>query len=410
MKRLLSSRSLSQLQSPTRTLANPYICTSCLQSRRARFSTSPRHNANPPPPPQSSYALLPSRRLISLSGPDAPHFLQGVITANIAPSTQSTPRTSGFYAAFLNAPGRVLYDVFIYPDSNNLLKGKHDGSGGENWIVEVDARGAETLYKHLKRFRLRSKFDIRLLPEDEMQAWSLWKEDKSKEVGKGWTPHTIPTSSEAVPAPADHIECIDNRAPGMGKRLLLPGGSKPPAKDTEGLVEADEMSYTIRRYLKGVAEGQDEILRESALPQESNIDYMSGIDYRKGCYVGQELTIRTHHTGVVRKRILPVQLYGAKEEEPKALEYKPEVEIEGPPAETQIGRFEKRGRSAGKWLKGVGNVGLALCRLEIMTNAMQGEGAGYKEGDEFKFEWKAEDGAENLVKVKAFVPAWHLSK
>ncbi|KFZ12638.1 hypothetical protein V501_04111 [Pseudogymnoascus sp. VKM F-4519 (FW-2642)] len=405
MKRPLSTRLLLQLQSPTRTLANPYICTSCFQSRRARFSTSPRLNANPPPPPQSSYALLPSRRLISLSGPDAPYFLQGVITANIAPST---PRTSGFYAAFLNAPGRILNDVFIYPDSNNLLKGKYDGSGGENWIVEVDAQAAETLYKHLKRFRLRAKFDIRLLPEDEMQTWSLWKEDKSKEVGMGWTPHTIPT--ETAPTRAGHIECVDIRAPEMGKRLLLLGGSKPPAGETEGLVETDEMSYTIRRYLKGVAEGQDEILRESALPQESNIDYMSGIDYRKGCYVGQELTIRTHHTGVVRKRILPVQLYGAKEDEPQTLEYKPEVEIAAPPAETQIGRFEKRGRSAGKWLKGVGNVGLALCRLEIMTNAMQGEGAGYKEGDEFKFEWKTEDGAENLVKVKAFVPAWHLSK
>ncbi|OBT61344.1 hypothetical protein VE03_09311 [Pseudogymnoascus sp. 23342-1-I1] len=410
MKRPLSTRLLLQLQSPTRTLANPYICTFCLQSRRTRFSTSPRLNANPPPPQQSSYTLLPSRRLISLSGPDAPHFLQGVITSNIAPSTQPTPRTSGFFAAFLNAPGRVLHDVFIYPDSNNLLKGKYDGSAGENWIVEVDARGAETLYKHLKRFRLRAKFDIRLLPEDEMQTWSLWKEDKSKEVGQGWTPHTIPTSPEATPAPAGHIECVDIRAPGMGKRLLMLGGSKPPAEETEGLVEADEVSYTIRRYLKGVAEGQDEILRESALPQESNIDYMSGIDYRKGCYVGQELTIRTHHTGVVRKRILPVQLYGTKEDEPQTLEYKPEVEIQGPPAETQIGRFEKRGRSAGKWLKGVGNVGLALCRLEIMTNAMQGEGAGYKEGDEFKFEWKTEDGAENLVKVKAFVPAWHLSK
>lgn len=277
--------------------------------------------------------------------------------------------------------------------------------------MEVDARGAETLYKHLKRFRLRAKFDIRLLPEDEMQVWSLWKEDKSKEVGQGWTPHTIPTSSEAAAAPIGHIECADIRAPGMGKRLLLLGGAKPPTEETEGLVETDETSYKIRRYLKGVAEGQDEILRESALPQESNIDYMSGIDYRKGCYVGQELTIRTHHTGVIRKRILPVQLYGAKEAEPQTLEYKPEVEIAAPPAETQIGRFEKRGRSAGKWLNGVGNVGLALCRLEIMTNAMpQSEGAGYKEGDEFKFEWKTEEGAENLVKVKAFVPAWHLSK
>jgi hypothetical protein len=78
------------------------------------------------------------------------------------------------------------------------------------------------------------------------------------------------------------------------------------------------------------------------------------------------------------------------------------------PAETSIGRFGKKGRSAGKWLKGVGNLGLGLCRLEIMTDVvLPGEQAAatYKPGNEFVLEWGDEDNRSD-VKVKAFVPEW----
>ena len=194
----------------------------------------------------------------------------------------------------------------------------------------------------------------------------------------------------------------------MGRRLILDGGKKPE----EDVEETNEEVYRVRRYLKGVPEGQDELIREAALPQESNVDFMGGIDYRKGCYVGQELTIRTHHTGVVRKRILPIMLYGKEDKMPETLEYdeRKDAGIEGIPRETSIGRSEKRGRSAGKFLTGVGNVGLGLCRLEIMTDVLvQGEAGGYKEGDEFKIEWEG-NGVGEMVKVKAFVPSWHLTK
>lgn len=250
----------------------------------------------------------------------------------------------------------------------------------------------------MKRFRLGSKYEVRVLDVDEVGVFSLWGAPSSYNgKGKG----VIAT-------------CEDPRAPGMGLRLLLQGGEKLEV-DTE---QSSEEIYTLRRYLHGVPEGQDELIRETALPQESNIDYMSGISYKKGCYVGQELTVRTHHRGVVRKRILPVQLYGLDEPIPKTLEYKPECNygVENIPTETSIGRFEKRGKSAGKFIRGIGNVGLALCRLKIMTPMTLGEEGdmeGYKESDEFTLEWgvegEAEEGKKELVKIKAFVPEWHLS-
>ncbi|KAJ4292228.1 ccr4 associated factor [Collariella sp. IMI 366227] len=163
-----------------------------------------------------------------------------------------------------------------------------------------------------------------------------------------------------------------------------------------------------------------EILREQALVHESNIDLMGGVDFRKGCYVGQELTIRTEHRGVVRKRILPCVLYPEEEAEPKALEYHPEIGGDGGgggvsadmvPAEASIGRVGKKGRSAGKWLRGVGNVGLALCRLEMMTDVVlpgEAASAAYTAGDEFVvgLGGKGEEDDARKVKIKAFVPEW----
>ncbi|KAE9372300.1 Aminomethyltransferase folate-binding domain-containing protein [Stipitochalara longipes BDJ] len=378
-----------------RTLDRPYICTNCLsRTLRSSFATSSSRpystSRNPPPPPSAAYARLASRRLISLSGPDSTHYLQGVITANLSPSI---PRKSGFYTAFLNAPGRLLNDVFIYPD------GKGEGS----WLIEADAKEVEKLAKHIRRYKLRAKFNVRVLEEEERGVWSVWEED-----GKEWTAHSLGGQSVKTRAEGEEVGCEDTRAPGMGKRLILPGNQAPGVE----MNETSEDSYRIRRYLKGVPEGQDELIRESALPQESNIDFMGGIDYMKGCYVGQELTIRTHHTGVVRKRVLPVMLYGVDENVPDSLKYLPEkvLGVESIPRETSIGRVEKRGRSAGKWLSGVGNIGLGLCRLEIMTDVqVSGEAGGYKEGDEFKLEWDGDSGQET-VKVKAFVPPWHLTK
>jgi mRNA-decapping enzyme subunit 2 len=180
----------------------------------------------------------------------------------------------------------------------------------------------------------------------------------------------------------------------------------------EALVPGEEQplsTYTLRRILHGIPEGQGEIIRETALPMESNMDIMNGIDFHKGCYVGQELTIRTHHTGVVRKRILPVQLYDMSDPPPEAdvPMHSAETALVLPPLGSNIsGVNARKGRSAGKWLGGIGNVGLALCRLEMMTDiVLTGESTQYSPGQEFKISWDT-DGDIGEVKVRAFVPPW----
>ncbi|KAK3075382.1 hypothetical protein LTS18_014051, partial [Coniosporium uncinatum] len=118
------------------------------------------------------------------------------------------------------------------------------------------------------------------------------------------------------------------------------------------------------------------------------------------CYVGQELTIRTHHTGVVRKRILPVQLYSPEDAEPTQLEYNPQDAMPSPPSGTDIKKAEGRGRSTGKFLTD--------------------EPSSFKPGTEFKMRWERDAnaggegegeakegmGRQEEVKIKAFVPGW----
>ena len=351
------------------------------RSCRRLLSTS----ALPPAPPPSGYAHLTTRRLISLRGHDAPRFLQGLTTQNISSADSPTDLScsQGFYSAFLNASGRVLYDVFIYPDTR---LGEQNDPG---FLVDVDAQEVQSLVRHLKRYKLRAKVKLEVVDDGEAQVWQAWDDTRPVDF--------LPN--------ANHVwtVCEDRRAKGMGTRLIASGNWKLEM-DAE-MVHVG--TYEVRRILHGVAEGQSEIIKESALPLECNIDHMNGIDFRKGCYVGQELTIRTRHTGVVRKRILPVQLYDSGIA-PEILEYRPSSSVVVPPSDTNISRSAGKGRSVGKWLGGVGNIGLALCRLENMTNiALNGRGIQQSPADEFKLSWPTEEDREGgEVQIKAFVPDW----
>ncbi|EFY90160.1 aminomethyl transferase, putative [Metarhizium acridum CQMa 102] len=370
-----------------RALPTRLLCRSCLKHQQRQFASS----TAPPKPPPSGLAALPSRQLLSVSGPEATKFLQGIVTANMT-NAEGLPRTDAFYSGLLNATGRVVHDIFIYPfrQGGSGLQAKQD----DGYLIEADAGEVARLAQLIKRYKLRAKVTVRNVPPDEASVWQAWDEASPLEIA----------------ASESRVVLRDPRAPGLGYRIVQLS-HKAPELDVDA---STEDAYTIRRYLHGVAEGQDEILREQALPLESNMELMNGIDFHKGCYVGQELTIRTRHRGVVRKRILPCVIYGEDKAPPQTLLYDPEcaspesLTADMIPAETSIGRFGKKGRSAGKWLKGVGNIGLGLCRLEIMTDVvLPGEQAAatYKPGDEFVLEWGNEDNKSD-VKVKAFVPGW----
>lgn len=342
----------------------------------------------PPPPPLSGAAKLTNRRLISVHGIDAPKFLQGIVTANVRPESRS-----GFYTAFLTAQGKVLHDAFIYPTLGS--KWSQDANDDEQgYLIDVDGDQTDVLLKHLKRHKLRSKFKLRVLEDRELDVWSVWKEDDR------WTAHTKAESERGV------LTLTDSRAPGMGQRLLLPPSSARSdlqASLGDEVQEAPQSAYRIRRFMKGVPEGQIEIPRDDSLPMNCNIDLMGGIDFKKGCYLGQELTIRTHHTGVVRRRVLPVALYDSGQEMPRTLQYEAKSLSTMPESHADIKRDDKRRRATGRFIAGVGNIGLAMCRLEQMSDlTISAEGSSFSPEDRFIVQ--SADGSE--IGIKAFVPDW----
>jgi folate-binding protein YgfZ len=320
-------------------------------------------------PADSGIAHLPHRRLISLSGPDTVKFLQGLITNNV-----HADRDQPFFAAFLDSRGRVLWDAFVwvYPA---LLAEK----GTWSCYIEVDVSEVEALRKHLKRHKLRSKVAIELVLEEELGVWAAWGQ-----------------ANQSINSQAVIAELVDPRGDLSTLWRIL-------AKPDSGLVgdgaeTQDVQQYHLQRYRLGIAEGPQEIQRDSALPMEVNIDLAQGIDFKKGCYVGQELTIRTKHTGVVRKRMLPVQL-----------EFGNEISVIPIESGTDIKQLDeagaiKKGRAAGKFVACIGNVGLALCRLEMMTSMkVSAEGGSFKEGMEFGV---SVGGDGQIVKVKPVLHRW----
>lgn len=102
----------------------------------------------------------------------------------------------------------------------------------------------------------------------------------------------------------DTLSTVDPRLHELGYRLIVPKETEPFEDDIE---ETKEDLFTELRYRLGVAEGADEIPPGKCFPLEYNADYLHGVSFHKGCYIGQELTARVHHTGVVRKRIMPVR-------------------------------------------------------------------------------------------------------
>jgi folate-binding Fe-S cluster repair protein YgfZ len=148
---------------------------------------------------------------------------------------------------------------------------------------------------------------------------------------------------------------------------------------------------------------------------ECNIDLNGGIDFKKGCYVGQELTIRTKHTGVVRKRILPVRFQpkdaqSSSQDTTQPSNYDPSFSPT-PSPNTDIKALDesgavRKGRATGKIVAALGNVGLASCRLENMTPMrVSAEGGTYKPGMQFGVDVDGE-----VVRVEPVLYDWFVQR
>jgi folate-binding protein YgfZ len=236
-----------------------------------------------------SIAALTSRALIAVSGEDWGSFLQGLLTQDVETLAPGEAR----FGALLNPQGRLLFDLFII--------GRDDGA----WI-DAEAAHRETLIMRLTMYRLRAKVQI---AADDTRVLAAFGADP----GAGWI--------------------ADPRLAELGWRGY--GVSATP--------NVDEAAYDAHRLALGVP-GPADWGVEKTYPIEANFDLLHGIDFKKGCFIGQETTSRMKRRGQIKSRMLPIRFEGP-----------------APASGSELLNGERR---AGEVLSGVEGQAIALVRLD----------------------------------------------
>jgi len=202
-------------------------------------------------------ASLVRRGVVAVGGADAEKLLNDLVTADIG---QAGPGRA-VYAGLLTPQGKVLFDFIVFRD-------------GDGFLFDVARASVADLVKRLTFYRLRAKVTIEDVSEGR-QVLAAW--------GDG--------------APdADGVVAPDPRLPALGWRAIAAAGAD--------LATAGEADYDAHRIALGVPEGGIDFAFGEAFPHDTDMDQLGGIDFNKGCYVGQEVVSRMEHRGTARRRVV----------------------------------------------------------------------------------------------------------
>lgn len=267
------------------------------------------------------------RGVLRIAGEDRVTFLQGLVTNDVAKAAAG----QAVYAALLTAQGRFLHDFFIVPQGDALLID-----------CELDRRA--DLIRRLAMYKLRAKVTI----EDKSAALSVvlvWGADALSAL-------SLPAEPGAMNAGESGPILVDPRLPSLGARAILDSDSAAGWIAKHGFQSAEEPEYDRHRIALGAPDGSRDLPVERALLMENNIDDLHGIDWNKGCYIGQEVTARMRYRSLVRKRLMPVAIDG------------PVPEFGAP--------ITLSGAEAGEMRSAVPDLGLALLRQEALDKIGDG--------------------------------------
>ena len=262
-----------------------------------------------------AFTLLPHRGVIAVGGEDRAEFLQGLIsndTAKVAPGR-------AIWAALLTPQGRFLNDMFVADGGDGTL------------LIETERERAPPLAKKLTLYKLRSKVTV----EDRSSTMEV-----AVVFGSG-VEKLLPLDGA--------IAFVDPRLPELGVRVLAPAGQAASLLAAHGAQPAPVEAYEKLRLSLGVPDGSRDLLPEKALLLESGFDELNGVDWQKGCYMGQELTARTKYRGLVKKRLFPVKIEG--------------------PLPAPGATIERDGQEVGEIRSGAGDRAIALLRLDAVRAA-----------------------------------------
>jgi folate-binding protein YgfZ len=202
-------------------------------------------------------ARLANRGLMRVEGPDWRSFLHNLLTHDVEALEPERLR----FTALLTPQGKFLHDMFVLPRENGAL-------------LDVQLGHREALIKRLCLYRLRAKLAI---DAEDGAVFAAWGADP----GPGWA--------------------ADPRLPALGWRRL---GAEVEAG-------APEDDYDAHRLALGVPDPGRDCTPDKTYPIEADFDLLNGIDFKKGCFIGQETTSRMHRRGTVKTRMAPIAFEGA---------------------------------------------------------------------------------------------------
>jgi folate-binding protein YgfZ len=232
----------------------------------------------------AGYTLLDDRGILAVGGPDRRAFLQGLVSNDVDRVGPALAR----YAALLTAQGKYLHDFMMIELDEALL-------------LDCEAARLADLKRRLSIYRLRAKATIEERPD--LAVAVVFGEDAP-------TALDLPAEPGAARAFAGGAVFIDPRLPALGARCVLPRAGARSALAEAGFLEIGFEAYDRLRLGLGVADGSRDLMLEKSILLEAGFDELNGVDWSKGCYIGQELTARTKYRGLIRRRLMPVAVDG----------------------------------------------------------------------------------------------------
>jgi len=264
--------------------------------------------------------------VIALQGADRIAFLQGLISRDLE---QITADRAG-YGALLTPQGKFLFDFMVLRTADALL-------------LDAERARLPDLLRRLTMYRLRAKVDL----EDASGRYAV-AAVLGDDVARRFELEDRPGACRPL---GEGFVFIDPRLTRLGVRALLPPATLGPTLQALGFVPIEPEAYERVRITAGVPDGSRDLLTERSTLLESGFEELNGVDFAKGCFVGQELTARMKYRGLVRKRLLPVVLKGPRPE---------------PGTIIRLGE-----REAGEMRSSIDGRGLALLRLDRIAEADQ---------------------------------------
>jgi folate-binding protein YgfZ len=264
-------------------------------------------------------ALLPDRGVIKVAGDDARNFLHGLFTADILKLTPGEAR----FSALLSPQAKIFAD-FIVAEAPVA-----DGGG---FFLDTPRALAKQLVAKLNMYKLRSRVIIEDL-SDTLGVLAAWD--------GAWDGNVENTFGLAY---------ADPRLPALGLRVMLPPHRATDTAAALGATLVEAAAYDAHRIALGIPSGGVDFSYGDAFPHETDMDQLGGVDFAKGCYVGQEVVSRMEHRGIARTRAVPVRYDGAP----------PQAGAAVTAGERQVGTM---GSAAAGY-------GLALLRLDRVADAL----------------------------------------